>query len=120
MGLSGKDGGLICARKMQMYRDSGTPERPPEIIDLGMVGTVDMVRPRILETLERDGFIPVIAPVGVGSGGETYNINSDLVAGKISEALRAKKLILLTDVPGVTRENGHVGFLPSVHPRRRK
>ena len=106
VGLSGKDGGLIQARKMQMYRGSGTPERPPEIIDLGMVGTVDMVRPQILETLERDGFIPVIAPVGVGSEGETYNINADLVAGKISEALRAKKLILLTDVPGVTRENG--------------
>jgi len=106
VGLSGKDGGLIQASKMQLYRNSGVPEQPPEIIDIGMVGKVERVNPAILETLQRDRFIPVIAPVGAGAGGETYNINADLVAGKISEALKARKLILLTDVPGVTGVNG--------------
>ncbi|WP_100266497.1 acetylglutamate kinase [Mariprofundus ferrinatatus] len=101
VGLSGKDGGLICARKMQMERNA--PELDvPEIIDLGHVGKVHSINTAILELLDRDRFIPVIAPVGYHkSEGHSYNINADLVAGAIAEALGAAKLILLTDVPGV-------------------
>ena len=108
VGLSGKDGRLLTAKKMQVYRSSRNPETPPEIIDLGMVGAVEQVNPAILGTLQRDRFIPVIAPVGVGVSGETYNINADLVAGKVSESLKAKKLILLTDVTGVTGSDGRL------------
>ncbi len=101
IGLSGKDGGLICAKKMQIERDA--PELDvPEIIDLGHVGKVDSINTSILELLDRDRFVPVIAPVGYHKDeGHSYNINADLVAGAIAEALGAAKLILLTDVPGV-------------------
>jgi acetylglutamate kinase len=105
VGLSGKDGDLIRASKMHIYKDRGA-EEPPEIIDIGMVGQVEEVNPGVLHTLERDRFIPVIAPVGVGENGETYNINADLVAGKVAQALKARKLILLTDVAGVTGGQG--------------
>ena len=105
VGLSGKDGHLIRASKMHIYKDRGS-EEPPEIIDIGMVGQVEEVNPGVLHTLERDRFIPVIAPVGVGENGETYNINADLVAGKVAQALKAHKLILLTDVAGVTGGQG--------------
>jgi acetylglutamate kinase len=99
VGLSGKDGGLIEADKMKMVRqDEG---RPPEIIDLGQVGRVRRVNQDLLQVLSPDGFIPVIAPVGVGDRGESYNINADLVAGGVASALKAEKLILLTDVEGV-------------------
>jgi len=105
VGLSGKDGGLICARKFET-KSSGPDESPeldvPEIIDLGHVGQVNNINTGILELLEQDRFIPVIAPVGYDKpAGQRYNINADSVAGAIAAALGAAKLILLTDVPGV-------------------
>jgi acetylglutamate kinase len=105
VGLSGKDGRLIQARKLQLYRDQ-EGDKPPELIDLGMVGEVETIHAGVIQTLEASRFIPVIAPVGVGSLGETYNINADLVAGKLAPALKAVKLILLTDVPGVLDADG--------------
>ncbi len=106
VGLSGKDGGLILAKKMHLVRPPGIEDKPPEIIDIGMVGEVVGVDAEIIRTLEGGGFIPVIAPVGVGDSGETYNINADWVAGKIAVALKAMKLILLTDVAGVKDRDG--------------
>ena len=100
VGLSGKDGLLITARKMKYLKDKGD-DQPPEIIDIGMVGEITSVDNRILMTLTESGFVPVIAPVGVGKEGETYNINADLVAGRIASSLNARKLILLTDTEGV-------------------
>ena len=105
VGLSGKDGRLIQARKLKLYRDQ-EGDKPPELIDLGMVGEVQSIQAEIIQTLEASRFIPVIAPVGVGDHGETYNINADLVAGKIAPALKASKLIFLTDVPGVLDSDG--------------
>jgi len=105
VGLSGKDGGLILSRKLHLLRPQ-TQDKPPEIIDMGMVGEVAAVKPEIIRTLESGGFIPVIAPVGVGESGETYNINADWVASKIAVALNAVKLILLTDVEGVMGQDG--------------
>jgi len=101
VGLSGKDGGLICARKMHLKKDA--PELDvPEIIDLGHVGQVHKIHTGILNLLEQDRFVPVIAPVGYHKAeGQSYNINADLVAGAVAEALGAAKLILLTDVAGV-------------------
>jgi len=101
VGLSGKDGGLICARKMKVKRNA--PELDvPEIIDLGHVGHVHAINTDILKLLESDRFVPVIAPVGYHKAeGQSYNINADLVAGAIATALGASKLILLTDVSGV-------------------
>ncbi|MEJ2699383.1 MAG: acetylglutamate kinase [Desulfuromonadales bacterium] len=107
VGLSGKDGDLIVARKLEMKAinpDSITPE----ILDIGMVGEVERINPEIITALEESNFIPVIAPIGVGLGGETYNINADLVAGRIAGALRAEKLILLTDVEGVKDKEGRL------------
>ena len=105
VGLSGKDGGLICARKMEFKRHS--PELDvPEIIDLGHVGKVHHINPEILQSLDKDKFIPVIAPVGYHKDeNQSLNINADLVAGAVAQALGAAKLILLTDVPGVLDEN---------------
>ncbi len=103
VGLSGKDGRLILAKKLKLTRSAGK-DKDPEIIDIGMVGEVKAIHPGVIESLEKDNFIPVIAPVGVGEEGETYNINADLVAGKIASALKAEKLILLTDVEGVMDE----------------
>jgi len=100
VGLSGKDGRLITAKKLKLTKSRGKGERP-EVIDIGMVGEVKSINPGVIEALEKENFIPVIAPVGVGEEGETYNINADLVAGKIAGALRAEKLILLTDVEGI-------------------
>jgi acetylglutamate kinase len=105
VGLSGKDGRLIKARKLQLYRNQ-EGKKPPELIDLGMVGEVEKINAGVIQTLEASRFIPVIAPVGVGSQGETYNINADLVAGKLAPALKAVKLILLTDVAGVLDREG--------------
>ena len=102
-GLSGKDGQLILAKKMNIYRNTKDGS-PPEAVDIGMVGEVVSVNPSIILAMEERGFIPVIAPVGVGEGGESYNINADLVAGKVASALKAEKLILLTDVPGIVDE----------------
>jgi len=103
VGLSGKDGQLIIAKKMKLTRSRGA-DQPPEMIDIGLVGEVKSVNPGVIEALMRDNFIPVIAPVGVGEEGQTYNINADLVAGKVASALKAEKLILLTDVEGVMDE----------------
>ncbi|MCX8119138.1 MAG: acetylglutamate kinase [Desulfobacterota bacterium] len=112
VGLSGKDGKLIVAQKMRLKKPAGdTPS--PEFIDIGMVGEVKAIHPEVIESLERENFIPVIAPVGVGEGGETYNINADLVAGKIAGALKAEKLILLTDVAGVL--DGQRRLIPTLH-----
>ncbi len=100
VGLSGRDGDLIQADPIKIYKYTGD-ERPPEIIDIGRVGKVSSINAGVLKALEDSGFIPVIAPVGVGPEGQAYNINADLVAGAIAGELKAEKLILLTDVPGV-------------------
>ena len=100
VGLSGRDGDLVKARKMRIVK-SQLADAPPEIIDLGRVGEVTEVNPEILETLDAKAFIPVISPVGVGEDGQSYNINADLVAGAIAARLKAEKLLLLTDVEGV-------------------
>ncbi len=105
VGLSGKDGGLITARKMHIIHQEDE-NSPPEIIDPGLVGEVTRVDPEIIHTLTHQGFIPVIAPVGAGCNGETFNINADLVAAKIAIALSAGKLILLTDVDGILDSTG--------------
>lgn len=105
VGLGGKDGGLIRGKKKTLKRHD-KKDQPPEIIDIGMVGDVEEINPEILISLDNGGFIPVIAPVGVGAKGETYNINADLVAGKVAEALDAEKLVLLTDVEGVKDQEG--------------
>jgi len=100
VGLSGKDGELILAEKLHMMVQPDA-DKPPEIIDTGLVGKVNRINPAIIHTLSDKGFIPVIAPVGVGVSGETYNINADLVASKVAGALAAGRLIFLTDVDGV-------------------
>jgi len=105
VGLSGKDGQLINAKKMKYVKNKGN-DQPPEIIDMGMVGEIVSVKTRILESLMESRFIPVIAPVGAGKKGETYNINADLVAGRVAAALKARKLILLTDTEGVLDKSG--------------
>lgn len=105
VGLSGKDGGLVMAEKAMARKKDPATDRP-EIIDIGMVGKVTSVNPAILRTLERDGFIPVIAPVGYGEGGETFNINADFVASAVAGALGAAKLVLLTDEAGVLDADG--------------
>ncbi len=107
VGLTGKDGGLIRARKLLMQRRRGD-DVPPEIVDIGAVGEVEGIQPAVIEALDRGGFIPVIAPVGVGKDGETYNINADLVAGRVAGALRAEKLVLLTDVEGILDARGEL------------
>ncbi|PLX48013.1 MAG: acetylglutamate kinase [Desulfobacteraceae bacterium] len=107
VGLSGKDGELIRAKKLHIvYQEDET--KPPEIIDPGLVGQVTQINPRIINTLSREGFIPIIAPVGTGDSGETYNINADLVASSMAVALSAKRLILLTDVEGVLNLSGEL------------
>ena len=104
VGLSGKDGGLILAKKMRIVHRENE-ESPPEIIDPGHVGQVTEVNAHIIHTLTESGFIPIIAPVGAGEHGETYNINADLVACHVARALNALGLIYLTDVDGVLDEN---------------
>ena len=107
VGLSGKDGQLTQAEKYYLSAEKAK-DRPPEIIDLGMVGKVKKINAELILSLEKEGFIPVIAPTGVGEQGETYNINADLVAGAIAAALHAEKLILLTDVAGVLDGRGEL------------
>jgi acetylglutamate kinase len=102
VGLTGQDGGLIHARKMMV----ASREDPERKIDIGQVGEIESIDPSIIQTLTANGFIPVIAPIGSGESGETYNINADLVAGKVAEILKAEKLILLTNTPGVLDRDG--------------
>lgn len=105
VGLSGKDGGLICAKKKFVKKSS--PETGlTEIIDIGLVGEVTAVDSQILLSLEKEGFIPVISPVGVGPEGESLNINADFVASAVSGAIKAEKLVLLTDVEGIKDAKG--------------
>ncbi len=105
VGLSGKDGDLVRAHKLTMTRNA--PEvREPEIIDLGHVGEVVSIDPSVVDMLLHGDFIPVIAPIGIGEDGCSYNINADLVAGKMAEVLRAEKLILLTNTPGLLDKDG--------------
>jgi acetylglutamate kinase len=99
VGLSGKDGRLLTAKKLEMVLEK--KDAPPEIIDLGKVGEVTEVNNALIESLHAQGFIPVIAPVGVDELGETYNINADFVAGAVAASLKARRLILLTDVSGI-------------------
>ena len=106
VGLSGKDGWLIKAQKLEMVIDR--KNAPPEIIDLGKVGEVVGIETRLISALEREGFIPVIAPVGVDEKGETYNINADSVAGAMAAAIEARRLVLLTDVRGVLDKEGEL------------
>ena len=94
VGLTGRDGGLIRARKLVIDADG-------ELLDLGLVGEVDSVDPDVITTLDSQGFIPVVAPIGLGRDGVAYNINADLVAGKIATVLAAEKLILMTNTPGI-------------------
>jgi acetylglutamate kinase len=117
VGLSGKDGRLITAKKLRLEKSRGK-DQDPEIIDIGMVGEVKEVNPGVIEALEKENFIPVIAPVGVGEKGETYNINADLVAGKVAAALKAEKLILLTDVEGVM--NAKCRLIPALDAKEAK
>jgi acetylglutamate kinase len=105
VGITGKDGDLIRARKLTVSQQSPELE-VPEIIDIGHVGEVDQVNPTVIDTLIRENFIPVVAPIGVGPDGESYNINADLVAGRLAEKLEAEKLILLTNTPGILDASG--------------
>lgn len=107
VGLTGKDGGLIRARKLEMARKS--PElQATEIIDLGHVGEITTIDPAVVNMLDQGDFIPVIAPIGVGDDTATYNINADIVAGKLANVLRAEKLLLLTNTPGVLDKDQNV------------
>jgi len=100
VGLSGKDGGLIRAKKMLLKTEPGS-KLPSEIIDIGHVGEVTSIDPEVVALLDKADFIPVIAPIGVGEDGQAYNINADIVAGKLAITLQAEKLILLTNTVGV-------------------
>jgi len=107
IGITGKDGNLIGARKLNITRK--TPEmEAPEIIDIGHVGEVTHINRHVIDTLTSSGFIPVIAPIGVDNDGQTYNINADIVAGKIAEVLQAEKLMLLTNVAGLQDKQGEI------------
>jgi acetylglutamate kinase len=114
VGITGKDGQLIEARKMTIQRES--PElKAPEIIDIGHVGEIERINRGVVDTLIGSGFIPVIAPIGVGSQGESYNINADLVAGRLAQDLRAEKLMLLTNTAGLLDKAGNTltGITPA-------
>lgn len=107
VGLSGKDGSLIRAEKYYLSEEKAK-DTPSEIIDIGLVGKVTSINSGLIAAIENEGFIPVIAPTGVGDNGETYNINADIVAGEVAAALKAEKLVLLTDVEGVLDENNRL------------
>jgi len=112
VGLTGKDGNLIRARKLMME----DKDNPGDLIDIGQVGDIVSVDPSLISLLDHGAFIPVIAPIGVGADGETYNINADVVAGKIAEVLKAEKLVLLTNTPGVLDKEGKL--LTGITPRQ--
>ncbi len=104
VGLTGKDGNFIRARKLMLENR----DIPGDLIDIGQVGDILQIDPSLIALLDTGAFIPVIAPIGVGKGGETYNINADVVAGKIAEVLKAEKLVLLTNTPGVLDQKGEL------------
>jgi len=106
VGLSGKDGGLIRARKMVLQAAPENESLPSEIVDIGHVGEVQSIDPRLVALLDTGDFIPVLAPIGVGEDGQTYNINADVVAGKLAITLAAEKLMLLTNTAGVLDRDG--------------
>ena len=106
VGITGKDGDLIMAKRHKKGKKQSAETNRPEIIDLGLVGEITKVNPRILETLDKNEFVPVIAPIGKGEDGETLNINADFVASKVASALKAEKLILMTDTEGVKNKTG--------------
>jgi acetylglutamate kinase len=107
IGITGKDGGLIRARKMQLSHQTAEMEKP-ELLDIGQVGEVQAIDTSIIDTLVASNFIPVIAPIGFDNDGASYNINADLVAGKMAEVLKAEKLMLLTNVAGLQDKAGKV------------
>jgi len=107
VGLTGKDGGLIRAKKLQTSRNSPELEAS-EIIDLGHVGEVSQIDPEVINTLDQGCFIPVVAPIGVGDDGTSYNINADLVAGKLASVLGSEKLLLLTNTAGILDKQGEL------------
>ena len=110
VGLTGQDGGFIRAKKMLLdTKENGK-------VDIGQVGEIEAIDPAVISTLEQGGFIPVVAPIGTGADGTTYNINADLVAGKLAEILRAEKLIVLTNTPGVLDKSGKL--LTGLTPRK--
>jgi acetylglutamate kinase len=104
VGLTGKDGGFVRAKKM-LVQDR---ERADQWLDIGQVGEIESIDPALIELLETRDFIPVIAPIGVGKNGESYNINADLVAGELARVINAEKLILLTNTPGVLDRDGNL------------
>jgi acetylglutamate kinase len=110
VGLTGQDGMFIRAKKMML------PGKDNGHVDLGQVGEIESIDPAVISALELGGFIPVVAPIGTGADGMTYNINADLVAGKLAEILRAEKLVVLTNTPGVLDKNGKL--LTGLTPRR--
>ena len=99
VGLSGKDGGMIQARKLLIRQ--GQSDDDGEVVDIGQVGEIEQINPEVVDTLDQANFIPVIAPIGAGTDGKAYNINADTVAGSLAVTLKAEKLILLTNTPGV-------------------
>jgi len=102
VGLTGQDGAFIHARKMLLP----DKDRPEQMLDIGQVGEIESIDPQVISALEVGGFIPVVAPIGVGANGESFNINADVVAGKLAEILKAEKLVLLTNTPGVLDKDG--------------
>jgi acetylglutamate kinase len=104
VGLSGKDGAMIKAKRKRVKRDASDED----LIDIGLVGEVEEVSPQVLQSLDKEGFIPVISPVGAGRNGETLNINADFMSAAVASALHAEKLIFLTDVPGIKDAKGKV------------
>jgi acetylglutamate kinase len=104
VGLTGKDGAFIRAKKLMME----SKDKPGDVIDIGAVGEITKIDPSLIAFLDSGDFIPVIAPIGVGESGETYNINADVVAGKLAEVLKAEKLVLLTNTPGVLDKDGNL------------
>jgi acetylglutamate kinase len=112
VGLTGKDGNFIRAKKLMMENK----DNPGDLIDIGQVGDITSIDPSLIALLDTGAFIPVIAPIGVGAEGETYNINADVVAGKIAEVLKAEKLVLLTNTPGVLDKSGKL--LTGITPKQ--
>ncbi len=104
VGLTGKDGGLIHARKMMIPNKEKAGER----LDIGFVGEIESINPAVVKALQDDAFIPVISPIGFGQDGQAYNINADLVAGKMAEILKAEKLVMMTNIPGVMDKSGNL------------